>query len=185
MTFDFEMVVAFSNKTFGIGTDNKLPWYIPNDLKHFRLLTEHHVVIMGKKTYESLPAKCKPLSNRINIVLTNTPISDINTSVYMVNLEELFSLLKTFQSLDSFKNKRLFVIGGERIYNIFFPYVNRIHATCIYKNFNKCNAFIDKNIVLNEFVINDETGFKWCPVEECSYKFQTYSRLKRLKEATS
>ena len=182
MTFDFEMVVAFSHKTFGIGTDNKLPWYIPNDLKHFRLLTEHHIVIMGKNTYNSLPSKCKPLSNRINIVLTNTPTSDMNSSVYMVNLEELFILLETFENLDSFKHKRCFVIGGEQIYNLFFPHVNKIHATCIYKNFEKCNSFINKNIILNKFVMEEETDFEWCPVEECSYKFQTYERLKRLKE---
>ena len=53
-----------------IGSNNKLPWYLPDDLKNFRKLTENKVVIMGRKTYESIG---KPLPNRINIVVSSNP----------------------------------------------------------------------------------------------------------------
>ena len=63
-------VVAF-DKHHGLGKQNKIPWTIKDDLKFFKTITTNHVVVMGRKTYQSIPDKYRPLPNRINIVLTN------------------------------------------------------------------------------------------------------------------
>ena len=56
-----------------IGNNNALPWHLPEDLKHFKELTTGHAVIMGRKTWESLPARFRPLPGRQNIVVTRDP----------------------------------------------------------------------------------------------------------------
>jgi dihydrofolate reductase len=56
-----------------IGVNNALPWHLPEDLQHFKALTTGHTVIMGRKTWESLPVRFRPLPGRQNVVLTRTP----------------------------------------------------------------------------------------------------------------
>ena len=63
-------IVALDNK-YGIGIDNTIPWHLKDDLKQFKNLTENNIVIMGNNTYNSIPDKYRPLSNRLNLVLTN------------------------------------------------------------------------------------------------------------------
>ena len=65
-----EAIVAVNKKNI-IGNENTIPWYVPEDLQYFRKTTQNHVVIMGRKTYESFPNG--PLPKRLNIVLTRTP----------------------------------------------------------------------------------------------------------------
>ena len=67
---EIKFIVAQS-KNRVIGNNNTIPWYVPEDLKRFRDLTLHSIVVMGRKTFESLPNG--PLKNRINIVITNNP----------------------------------------------------------------------------------------------------------------
>jgi hypothetical protein len=64
------LIVCFNQKNV-IGAKNAIPWHLPSDLKRFKHLTQGHIVVMGRKTYESLPVK--PLPNRINIVITSNP----------------------------------------------------------------------------------------------------------------
>lgn len=166
------MIVAFSHHDFGIGQNNKLPWYIPADLQHFKSVTENHIVVMGKNTFDGLPQKCKPLKNRVNIVLSRCPEYTEIDNVFVANVEQFWSLIDTFKILESFKDKKIFVIGGTETYKLLLPYVHKIHATRVFKKF-ECDTFLEK---LSDFVLEDETPFKWCPVEECNYKFQTYIR---------
>ena len=63
-------IIAAIGKNRELGKDNKLLWHIPEDFKRFKNLTSGHVVIMGRKTYQSLPKKFRPLPNRVNIVVT-------------------------------------------------------------------------------------------------------------------
>ena len=174
-SFYFEMLVAYS-KNYGIGIKNQLPWKITNDLKRFKTLTEHHVVIMGKNTFVSLPEKNKPLSNRINIVLTRNPDQPCfelykNTpDLYIVNVEHLQEILKPFE------DRRLFVIGGQQIYDLFLPFVQIIHGTCVYKNFHNCDTYLDMGRIEKEFVEQHATPFMWSPEEECNYKYITFTK---------
>ena len=68
--FNFNIIVAHSYPEYGIGSDNKLPWHISQDLKRFKELTTNKIVIMGRKTWDSLPDSFRPLPNRFNIIIT-------------------------------------------------------------------------------------------------------------------
>lgn len=112
----FSIVVAVDEK-LGIGKDNQLPWRIPSDLKHFRKITStapegsRNAVIMGRKTWESLPEKSKPLPNRLNIVLTSQSDYSLPFGVVLANsLEQASKLAQEAGVHDTF------VIGGGEIY---------------------------------------------------------------------
>ena len=70
----------------GIGYQNKLPWHIPLDLSRFKSLTKNGVVVMGRKTWESLPKK--PLPNRVNVVISNT-LKDLDNAIVLPNIGRL------------------------------------------------------------------------------------------------
>ena len=121
-----ELIVAISKNNI-IGKDNKIPFYLPEDLIKFRKKTTNSIIIMGRKTFESLPNG--PLSNRIHVVLTKTPELELesNHPVYYTNLENLFSLIEKINT----ENKKVFVIGGSEIYKLLFPYCQKLHITIV------------------------------------------------------
>lgn len=120
-------IIAAVAKNNIIGGDNKLLWYIPEDLKHFKDLTSNHTIIMGRKTFQSLP---NVLPKRHHIVLTKdknyTIDSDSVTIVH--NLKEIVDKYKT-------SKEEVFVIGGGKIYSAFLPYCKNLYLTKINKNF--------------------------------------------------
>ena len=118
------------DKNGGIGKDGKLPWHISEDLKNFKSLTLNSTVIMGRKTWDSLPTK--PLPNRKNIILSKTKK---NGQITYQSFEECLQEIKK-QNLG-----KIFVIGGRSIYQLFFQYANYLHITNI--------KLVEKNI--NEF----------------------------------
>lgn len=73
------IAILAMDEVCGIGKNGALPWHIPEDMKHFRDLTMGKVVIMGSRTYESLPAQFRPLPGRTNLVLSKYPIEGIQT----------------------------------------------------------------------------------------------------------
>ena len=122
------MIVAV-NKHGIIGKNNDMIWHIPEDMKHFRRETMHNIVIMGRKTYDSLPSG--PLDSRINIVITSKPENYKNTtrsSAIFCDLDECDEILC---KLKSNTNKRIFVIGGAQIYNHFFKRCKTIYVTLV------------------------------------------------------
>lgn len=106
-----------------IGKNNSLPWNIPEDMKHFRNLTNWNVVIMWKNTYFSLPEQFRPLPNRRNIVFTSEKIPNIEC---VKNFSELESLLQD-------ENKKIFLIGWAKLYNYFFEnnYIDEVELTLL------------------------------------------------------
>ena len=87
----FHLVLAVSLPEFGIGANGKLPWHLPEDMKHFKQITSNTIdsskrnaVIMGRKTWDSIPSKFKPLQNRLNVVLTRNPNTDLALCVYFI-----------------------------------------------------------------------------------------------------
>ena len=116
---DIHLIWA-QDKNGGIGKDGQLPWHISEDLKNFKSLTLHSTMIMGRKTWDSLPVK--PLPNRENIILSRTKKS--SRTIYK-SFEECMNKIKK-QNLD-----KIFVIGGRSIYQLFFKYANYLHITNI------------------------------------------------------
>ena len=101
------LVVAISNNN-AIGKNNNLLWYLPNDLKMFKNLTSRKVVMMGRKTYESIG---KPLPNRLNVVITKDKNYTATDCLISNSLEHAIDLVKSIEGLDE-----TFIIGGGTIY---------------------------------------------------------------------
>ena len=129
----FSIIVA-ADINNGIGKNGKLPWNIPDDLRIFRTITTNSTVIMGRKTWESLPVK--PLKNRHNIVISNT-LDLLDGAVVCKDLE------KALQISDS--SNDIFIIGGSKLYNEGMSHYKcrDIILTRIYKDF-ECDTFINK-----------------------------------------
>lgn len=103
-----------------IGMANRLPWQLPADLKHFRELTTGHTVIMGRKTWESLPAKFRPLPGRRNIVVTRNGAFRAEGATVATSLADAIVAANGDES---------FVIGGAELYKAALPLADRLQLT--------------------------------------------------------
>jgi len=103
-----------------IGREGALPWHLPADLRRFRELTTGHAVVMGRKTYESLPERFRPLPNRRNLVLSTDP-------TYSAPGAEVFGDLDS--ALAACAGEECFVIGGGAIFAEALPRAERVYAT--------------------------------------------------------
>lgn len=126
----------------GIGKNNELPWYVPGDMRYFKLTTTtvmhagyRNMVIMGRKTWDSLPEKMRPLPDRMNAVLSKTmQHSDSN----MRTFTDLEYALTYGQSLPTIE--RIFVIGGAQLYALALPLAEHIYITEIDRDYD-CDVF--------------------------------------------
>lgn len=116
------IIVAKTIKNY-IGKDNKLLFHISEDLKRFKEITNGHKIIMGRKTFESLP---KVLDNREHIIITRDKDYKVNSNKIEIsnNIEEI---VEKYQN----SNEEVFVIGGGEIYNQLLPYTNKLYLTII------------------------------------------------------
>lgn len=111
-----------------IGKDNKLPWHLPEDLRHFRKITQGHTVVMGRKTYESIVNRLKkPLPNRKNVVISRK----IDYSV--PNGVEIFSSIDEFLSKLNSKKEDIYIIGGASLYKQTLPLAEFMEITHIHE----------------------------------------------------
>lgn len=115
------LVVAIS-KNRAIGKDNKLLFYIPEDLKRFKEITKNHPIVMGGRTYESIG---HPLPDRTNIVITNDPNLKAEGCVVCHSVEEA---LKEAKKLNT---DEIFIVGGGKIYEQIMPLANKLYITVI------------------------------------------------------
>ncbi len=123
------MIVATS-KNNQIGIDNKLPWHIPEDLSYFKEKTKGHIVVMGRKTYESIG---RPLPNRKNVVLTRDKTFKPEGVTVIHSFEEALIMCSV--------EEESYIIGGAEIYRLFLPYANRLYITIVDKAIQGDAAF--------------------------------------------
>jgi dihydrofolate reductase len=117
------IIVAISDD-YGIGRDNDLLWKIPEDLKRFRRLTTGNCIIMGKRTWESLPKR--PLPDRRNIVLTDVTSECIDCSITAYSIQD---------ALDKSSGcAEVFIMGGGSVYRQFMPLADRLYITRIHRS---------------------------------------------------
>jgi dihydrofolate reductase len=114
------VLIAAVAKNGVIGKDNALPWHLPEDLKHFKALTTGHAVIMGRKTWESLPERFRPLPGRLNIVVTRNAGYAAPGATVVHSLEEA-------QKVGA--GGTAFVIGGAELYAHALPLAQRLELT--------------------------------------------------------
>ena len=158
-------LIAAVDKNRGIGKNNTLPWHLSADLKHFARVTKGGTVVMGRKTWGSLPEKYRPLKERKNVVLSTDTNYQVPTGVELV------------QSLDEALSKgegELFVIGGARLFEeaIHHPNCTKIILTEINSSFD-CDAFFPE-------LPGDFKRVQESPLEEekgLKFRFVTYEKL--------
>ena len=148
--------IAAIGKNLELGKDNDLIWHLPKDLKFFSQQTKGSTVVMGRKTFESLPHM---LPGRHHIVISRTA-------------PQLPSEVEVFDSLDSFlatyqdKDETVYCIGGAQIYTQMLPYANQLILTEIDSDFNADVYFpaFDKNEYIRTVIAEDQDNgfsFQW------------------------
>ena len=165
---NLSIIVAIAQNG-AIGKDNDLLWHLSGDLKRFKQLTTGHPVVMGRKTWDSLPKR--PLPKRQNIVMTNNPdfAADGATVVHSVN--DLFNVLKDCDD-------EVFVMGGATIYKALLPFCQRLYITRVYRDYEADVYFptIDMSeftlVSLGEPMQDEESGL--------DFAYEEYERKYRL-----
>ena len=156
MKKDISIIVAM-DPNHGIGYKNQLPWNIPDDLKMFKSTTMGGVVIMGRKTFQSIG---KPLPGRINIVISRQHTSHANlenkdgTAIGVYNVSSIEEALNTAEAFD----KEVFIIGGGTIYDQAYPYVNKMYISQVKEVYKTDTKFV-------KFVTNS-----WEQLEKIDFK---------------
>lgn len=120
------MIVAMAENRV-IGINNKLPWYLPNDLKYFKQITMGKPIVMGRKTFESIG---KPLPGRANIIITRNLDWQAEGVKVAHSLEEAYSLAEAIAEIDG--QDELMIIGGDQIYQSSLPEIDRIYLTKVH-----------------------------------------------------
>ena len=159
----FSIIVARDSNN-GIGKDNKLLFHIKEDMKRFKDLTTDKTIIMGSKTFDSLPNGVLP--NRFNIVLTNNR-EKYNEEMYLDDIyisNNIDFLIKEFKDSE----EEVFIIGGESIYKQFLPYCDRIYLTRI-NSIRESDSFFEFNE--NEYNPVNVVNFE-------NFSFLDYIKLK-------
>lgn len=162
----FTHVVAASQNNV-IGTNNELPWHIPEDLKFFQDITLKKALIMGRKTLDSL---VKPLPDRLNIVVTRQKDFKQEGVIVFNSIPEAMEYCKAENITQKYGNE-IAIIGGAEIYKQTLPYVDRIYITRIHKNYNG-DAFYPE-IPIEEFKETDRKD----RVDPVSFSFLIYNRI--------
>jgi len=151
-------------ENYAIGKNNDLLWHISKDLKRFKRLTKGHYVVMGKRTYFSLPNR--PLPHRTNMVITDVPGEQIDDCLMAYSIEE------AIEKMDP--EKENFIIGGGSIYRQFMPYAQKLYITRVHKAFEADTFFPEISpdawqLTNSQLIDND-------PQNDFSYSFEIYER---------
>lgn len=159
------IIVAMSRNRV-IGMDGKLPWHLPSDLAHFKRLTIGHPVIMGRKTYESLPSHFRPLPGRSNIVLSQSNEFRLAKGTVCHSWEETRELVA--------KCREAFVIGGESIFKLALPFASMIHLTRVLTDHPGDRFFPEFDE--EKWKLAERTTVQQGEKDEFPFWFETYRR---------
>lgn len=124
------ILIAAVGENNELGKDNQLLWHLPDDFKRFKKLTSHHFIIMGRKTFESLPS---PLPNRVHIVLTKNKKYADEDAVVVHNMQEALEKAKS--------KKDIFIIGGGDIFKKGLKIADKIELTRVHATFEDADTF--------------------------------------------
>ena len=146
----FSLIVCTDIKN-GIGKNGCIPWKLPQDMRNFKYLTTNQIVVMGRKTWESLPVQ--PLPNRVNIIISNTlnefapQFSEYKEDVLVFpTIDQMVRFRMGLPEDDWYNQREWFIIGGSSLYNHFLspPHINllnKIYWTTLYRN-SDCDTLL-------------------------------------------
>jgi dihydrofolate reductase len=157
-------LVAAVAKNGVIGSKNGLPWYIPEDLKHYKQVTMGHTMVMGRKTFESiLKSLGKPLPGRKNVVITRT--ADYSVPEGVLVFPNIDSALEAVND-----DGEVFINGGGEIYNQTIDKVEKLYLTEVHED-KDGDVFFPKydKTKWREISREDREGFSWVEYERLEY----------------
>lgn len=154
-----------------IWRDNSISWRLPSDMKRFKETTiREGTVIMGRKTWESLPEKFRPLPDRCNIVLTRDCSQRLSPSLEMMSSVEEACLAAAAHG------RRACIIGGSEIYRLFLPLVQTAYITMVHAQINGDALF--PNMRKSSWRCDDESMIRrWHPKDEHRTSFSILTRI--------
>ena len=156
------------DKDWGIGFEGQLLEHLPPDMKYFKETTSGHVIVMGRKTWDSLPVK--PLPNRLNLIVTKNPIGKpIEKDYQFVDMGAAIEIITTDVKTD------VFIIGGGEIYKQLLPYCDRVYVTFIGKSHENVDTYfpnLDKDPNWEVSTCTELRDYGNIP-----YAFLTYDRI--------
>lgn len=157
-------IIVAAAENNAIGKNNDLLWHISRDLKRFKELTQGHYIVMGKKTYFSLPKR--PLPNRTSLIITDIAGEEIDGCLMAYSIEDAISKMDP-------ENEN-FIIGGGSVYAQFLQYADKIYLTRVNKEFDADTFFPE--ISLNEWNLKAKTEVTDDTQNDFTYSFETYVR---------
>jgi dihydrofolate reductase len=160
---NLSLIVAIANNN-AIGINNALLCHLPDDLKRFKRLTTGNKVIMGKRTFFSLPRR--PLPNRINIVITDIENEQLEGCTMAYSINQVLELCRDGQES--------FVIGGASVYKQMLPLCNTLYLTRIYADF-EADAFFD-SIDFDEWELIENQPHEADETNAYPFAYLTYKR---------
>jgi len=163
ITHSISMIVAMGENG-EIGINGDMIWHLSEDLKRFKRITSGHTVIMGRKTWESLPRK--PLPGRRNIIITRNPLYKAEGAEVFNSVEEAIATTKT--------DGEVFVIGGGEIYRKLFPMTLRLYITHVELSKPEADTFFPK-IEADEWIMVSQSE-RALTSEGVPYRFENYVR---------
>ena len=158
------IIVAIA-ENYAIGKNNDLLWHIPEDMKRFKRITSGHKVIMGKRTYESLPYR--PLKDRTNIVISDIPGDHYDGCVMAYSIEEALQLCSP--------EEECYVIGGGMVYRQFMPVADKLYITWVHREFDADTFYPEIDPEIWKEAEREEGGDDSL---DFRYSFVTYIRRK-------
>ena len=156
-------IIAAVGEKMELGKNGDLIWHLPEDLRRFKKLTMGGAVIMGRKTWESLPRK--PLPGRLNIVVSRNPDFSPDGAVKASGLEE---------AIASAKGSEAYIIGGESVYRAAMPFADRLEITHVLASDESADTWFPE-ISAAEWELTDQSETHETP-EGIKYKYATYRR---------
>lgn len=164
------LVVAMSENRV-IGRGNKLPWHLPADLKYFKKLTTGHVVIMGRKTFESIG--CKPLSNRPTVVVT----SDRQFAAPGAHVAgSLDAALRQACEITGDPERELFILGGSQVFREALPIADRLYVTVVHAHIEGDTYFPEYD--LNQWKLTSHERREADHENAYAMSFQVHERVR-------
>lgn len=183
------LIVAYGQENFVISDKGEIPWYLPKDFKHFQNTTKKvsdqspqgivgTPLIMGRKNYESLPKKARPLPGRTNIVLTNQPgwaPKEESPDIFVTS-----SLWKALEYAEQLPGDEIFCIGGQEIYELMIKEVvfHKLYLTCVHGKFYGDRYFPIHLLKLTErYIKTTEEVFLKDEKHDYPFTIRTYTLL--------
>ena len=166
------------DKDWGIGFEGQLLEHLPPDMEYFKELTMGNIVIMGRKTWDSLPIK--PLVNRHNVIISKsipeTKLPQIITDRQdPITFLQMDSLIQNWEKIKRFSNKEIFIIGGGEIYKQLLPYCDRVYVTFIGKSHENVDTYFPNLDKDPNWEVSTCTELR--DYGNISYAFLTYDRI--------